>query len=92
MKITRILLGVLVFLSVLSCTENQRARTLGGVSTINLPKNRKLITATWKEANFWYLTRPKKAGDESETYEFCESSNFGIIEGKMIIVETFDKN
>jgi len=53
-----------------------------------LPENTKLINATWKEGDsIWYLTRPSKTGDISETYNFNESSSFGMMEGKVIIVE-----
>ena len=35
-------------ISLSSCTENQRARTLGGDMTIHLKAGEKLMMATWK--------------------------------------------
>lgn len=75
----------------MSCTEQQRAKKYGGTATENLPANQKLVTVTWKETNLWYLTRPMSATDVAETYEFKESSNFGILNGKVIIKETKTK-
>jgi hypothetical protein len=80
-----IMLG-LIFLT--SCTENSRVKKFGGTGTINLPANQKLITATWKGDNVWYLTRPMRQGEAPETYEFKEESSFGLIEGTYLIVES----
>lgn len=88
MKITILLLTALISMS---CTEQQRAKKYGGTATENLPANQKLVTVTWKETNLWYLTRPMSATDVAETYEFKESSNFGILNGKVIIKETKTK-
>lgn len=41
-----------------SCTENQRARQFGGTITIELPPGEKLVMATWKETDLFYLTEP----------------------------------
>lgn len=53
----KLLLGAILLFSVLSCTDNQRARTFGGEETIELPKNRVLLNATWKQADLWLLTK-----------------------------------
>lgn len=82
-----ILLGCICLLSV-GCTENQRARKFGGTANEALPPGQKLLVATWKQDNLWLLTRPMKLGEVLETYEFRESSSFGVIQGKVIITET----
>lgn len=71
-----------------SCTQNQRAKQLGGTATYELPKGKKLITVTWKKGDLWYLTRDMREGEKPETYEFQEESNFGIMEGKVIVKES----
>ena len=83
-------LAFALFLTVFvtSCTENQIAKKFGGTSTVNLPKGRKLITSTWKDEDLWYSTRQMKQDEEPETIIFEEKSNFGVIEGKVIFVET----
>lgn len=74
-------------LSVTSCTQNARSKAFGGTMNITLPAGQKLINATWKEAQLWYLYRPMKLGETNETYTFQEKSSFGMLEGKVIFNE-----
>jgi len=69
------------------CTQNQRAKAFGGRAIETLPPNRKLINVTWKDDNLWFLTRPMTSEDVAETYEFTESSSFGILCGTVVIKE-----
>ena len=51
----------LLTLAVIACgltsfTENQRARNLGGTMTIKLKPGEKLLMATWKQDDLFYLT------------------------------------
>lgn len=71
-----------------SCTENERAKALGGTATLRLPKGEKLVNVTWKETSMWYLTRPMRADEIVETYTFREESGYGLLEGTVIIVES----
>jgi hypothetical protein len=71
------------------CTDNTRAKQFGGTAVENLPQGTKLVTVTWKEPDsLWILTRPMRAGEVAESYEFNESSGFGIIQGKVILRES----
>lgn len=79
------MVGVLILIS---CTGNQRSRLYGGTTEIKLPKNHKLVTVTWKETNIWYLTKPMIESDKPETYHFNEESNWGVVEGDVIFIET----
>lgn len=78
------LIAALVFTS---CTQNQKAKSFGGKATITLPAGKKLVVATWKDDNLWYLTRDMQPGDKAVEYEFCEESSFGIWNGTYIIKE-----
>ena len=71
-----------------SCTSNSRAKNFGGSYTIKLPTNTKLVEATWKDANLWYLTRPMRENEIPETLTFQEDSQFGVMEGTVIFVES----
>ena len=73
----KLLLGAILLFSTLSCTGNQRARTFGGEETIELPKNRVLLNATWKQADLWLLTKDTLT---NEVF-FNEKSNWGVLEG-----------
>ena len=70
-----------------SCTQNERVKSWGGEGTINLPKGRKLVNATWKGDQIWYLTRQMKSDDVAETYQFQEESSWGVVEGSFNIIE-----
>ena len=71
-----------------SCTQNQMARSYGGKMTIELPKGEKLINATWKESNLFYLTEPMEEGYVPKSKKFRESSNFGVWESEITFVES----
>lgn len=64
-----------------------KAKELGGTYTVNLPPNKKLITITWKKESLWILTKPMNETDIPEQYELIEQSNWGLLEGKVIINE-----
>lgn len=80
------LLLLIPFLS--NCTEQKRVKKYGGTMDINLPKNQKFVNATWKGEQIWYVHRPMRPDEISETYIFREKSKLGIIEGKIIFRET----
>ncbi len=90
-KVIGILLMVCVVfimaMTVSSCTKNQRAKSWGGDSTLELPANQKLVVVTWKDNDLWYLTKPMTADDVAETYTFTEKSDWGILEGTYTLKE-----
>lgn len=58
-------------LIMVSCTDNQRAKSFGGTYSVELPAGEKLVNVTWKtEADLWYLTRKMTVKDTAETYTF----------------------
>ena len=80
-----VMLGCLMFVF----TGCQGAvRDFGGSMTLNLPENTKLEMITWKEDSLWYLTRPMTENDIAEVHTFQQSSEFGVFEGTVTIVET----
>ena len=84
-----ILLAVaLVGILATGCTENIRSKTFGGNMNVTLPQGQKLVTATWKNAELWYLTRPMQTNEVAETFTFVEKSSFGLVEGKVTFVES----
>lgn len=83
----KILIVLLLALGPFACTEQQRAKKYGGSATINLPPGKKLVVATWKEANLWLLVRERRENEEPERFEFRESSSWGVLEGRIEIVE-----
>lgn len=63
------------------------SRKLGGDTTIMLENGERLIEATWKENSLWYLVEPMDSDYIPKTKVFKESSQFGVLEGKVIFVE-----
>lgn len=86
MKNKAILLASLLGL-LTSCTQNQRAKSFGGSAKVDLPAGTKLVGATWKDAQLWYLHRPVREGEKPETVTFQEGASFGVLEGKVIFQE-----
>ena len=78
---------VLFFGYTLYSQNHQFVRKFGGEETLELEPGRKLMNATWKGDSLWILTREMKPEDMEETYTYSEYSNFGILEGKVIIKE-----
>lgn len=65
-----IILAVIA-LTLSSCTENQRARTFGGTATINVEKGKKVMMATWKDEDLFYMVEdmePDYVPHNKETY------------------------
>lgn len=83
----KLFLMVLLVISV-SCTENQLAKEYGGETTIKLPKGKKLIEATWKDNNLWYLYEDMDSNYIPKTKVFQEESDYGVLNGKVIFVES----
>lgn len=82
------LLLTIAGLGSIGCTENQRAKNLGGTMRVKIPSNEIFVNATWKESQLWYLTRPRLEGETNKfIYTFQEDSNFGLIEGKVLFSE-----
>jgi len=89
MKKLLISISLLVAITVFSgCTDNYRAKHYGGTMKINLEPNQKLVDVTWKENSLWYMTKPMSETDIAETYTFKEESGFGLVEGKVIFIES----
>lgn len=58
----KILVMAAVLFALSSCTEQMKVREFGGTMEVKLPKGEKLIMATWKETNLFYLTEPMDSG------------------------------
>lgn len=84
----RIIITLVALLTIAtSCTEQNMARRYGGNLKIELPKGEKLMMATWKEANLFYLTEPMDSGYIPKKKVFRESSNFGVWESEITFIE-----
>ena len=71
----------ITLLALVSCTDNQRARSFGGTETVKLEPNEKFINITWKQDNLWIIVQDTVTG----TIYAKEKSSFGVMQGKVII-------
>jgi hypothetical protein len=79
----------MVVMSFLLLTGCQSAtKSFGGSMTLKLEPGEKLEEITWKDDSLWYLTRPMREDEEPETHTFKQSSEFGVFEGTVTVVET----
>ncbi len=77
----RLFLIAVVAMTIISCTDNQRARSFGGTETIKLQPNEEFINITWKQDNLWIIVKDKNTGK----FYAREKSSFGMMQGKVVI-------
>lgn len=83
-----VILGSIAVFGLTSCMAQSLTKSYGGSMTVNLPANQKLEEITWKDDSLWYLTKPMTEEDIAEVHTFQQSTNFGIFEGTVTIIET----
>ena len=64
------------------------ARSFGGSITLRLDPGVKLEEITWKNDSLWYLTRPMREDEVPETHTFQQSSEWGVFEGTVTVIES----
>lgn len=82
----KIIVILLTFLCLTSCDQSI-TRTMGGTTKIELEPGEKLVEATWKGDDIWYLVEPMDSDYVPKTKTFKESSRIGVLEGKVIFYE-----
>lgn len=87
MKRLFILMALLSAIFLIGC-EQGMTKSLGGSMEIKLDPGVKLEMITWKDDSLWYLTRPMTEDDKPETHTFQQSSEFGVFEGTVVIIES----
>lgn len=90
-RVNKKIIGGIVLLTVMGFSLTgckSVAKSYGGTISIDVPKGQKVIEATWKDSNVWYLTRPMREDEKPEIFTLQEDSNLGIIEGKVIFKES----
>jgi hypothetical protein len=84
----KLTIALVILAAMTGCTQQQMAKSYGGTVTIQVPKGQKVVSATWKEADLWYLTRPMRQDEQPETQTLRESSGFGVMQGTVILQES----
>ena len=82
-----ILILTVICMAFVSC-DQYTARNFGGTTIINLKPGEKLIEATWKDNDLWYLVEPMDSDYVPKIKTFKESSTMGIMEGEVTFIES----
>lgn len=83
----KILFVLFAVFGLMSC-DQYVSRKLGGTTKIKLEPGEKLVEATWKQSDLWYLVEPMDSDYVPKTKVFKESSMYGVLEGQVVFIET----
>lgn len=86
MKRLFFIIAIIGLLSLTSC-EQYVARNFGGDVDITVEKGYKVTSATWKEDAIFYFIEPMEEDYKPKVKKFIESSNYGVLESKVIFIE-----
>ena len=78
---------LLVLLTIIGCSDHERAIARGGTVSYDLPKGQKLQGFSFYRSSLWLLTRPMKEGETPETWTITEKSVYGVTSGEIFIYE-----
>ena len=79
---------IIILLTLIACTDNQRTKVFGGEMNIPVPCDQVVFDVTWKGENLWYATQPARPDWRPEQKRFTEYSSYGVIEGEVILNES----
>ena len=82
-----ILILTVICIVFVSCNQ-YNTRNFGGTTIINLEPGEKLIEATWKDNDLWYLVEPMDSDYAPKIKIFKESSTMSIMEGEVTFIES----
>lgn len=75
MKNTILILALIA--SMIGCSKYSDVKNCLDETMIQrIPKNMELVNVTWKDAQLWTVTRPRKAGETIDTIYFDGFSGF----------------
>jgi hypothetical protein len=81
-----VLIGLVIFS--LIYPENKRTRIFGGTMEINVEPGQKIMMATFKDNNLFYMTEPMDSGYVPKVKILREKSNRGILESTVKFIES----
>lgn len=84
-----LVIAILLSVGIYAGIDNQAiTKTMGGTTTVILEPNRKLVSLSWKDNNLWVLSRNMEPRETPDTYHYDERSRFGVLEGRVIVIES----
>lgn len=83
-----IILVIAVSLFWILLPENTVVRKLGGTLEIEIEPGQKVMMATFKESDLFYMTEPMDSGYIPKVKTLHEKSKYGLIESKVKFIES----
>ena len=83
-----ILTGITLIFGNMSCTKQERVRTFGGTETIQVEPGKRVMMATWKESDLFYMVEDMPEDYVPHDKTLIESSSYGIWEAKIVFKES----
>ena len=87
-KFLAVTLALITMLAFSSCTQNQRARNLGGTMEIKVKPGYKVTMATWKQNNLFYMIEKADSSYVPTEKILVEDSSLGILEAEVKFIES----
>ena len=81
-------ISLVICICCISCTEQERARQFGGTATIDVEPGYRVMMATWKGDDLFYMVEEMPSDYEPHDKMLIESSSYGLIESKTIFKES----
>jgi prepilin-type N-terminal cleavage/methylation domain-containing protein len=80
-------IAIVVAIAFQGCNSNIGAKYLGGTQVYKLEPGQECFDVTWKGDSLWIAVRPRLEHEKPDKITFMEKSQFGAIQGKVIIIE-----
>lgn len=90
-NVIKIVLGLIMIVAgvtIPACTKQERVRTFGGTEVINVEPGKRVMMATWKETDLFYMVEDMPEDYTPHDKTLVESSSYGILESKIIFRES----
>lgn len=83
-----IVIIILYGISLLILPGNKRTRITGGTMEVKIEPGQKVMMATFKGNDLFYMTEPMDSGYVPKVKTLKEKSNYGIIEATVKFIES----
>lgn len=87
-KLLTVTLVLITMLAFSSCTQNQRARSLGGTMEVKVKPGYKVTMATWKQNDLFYMIEKADSSYVPTEKILVEDASWGVLETKVTFIES----
>ena len=88
MKKILFIMAAILSMVAISCTQNQRARNLGGTMEVKVKPGYKVTMATWKNDDLFYMIEEMDSSYFPKKKILVEEASFGIFQTEVTFTES----